>query len=88
MLRSTLAALALSLGFAGAALAGEKCTAPETSWQPQEALKQKLEGEGWKISRMKVEDGCYEVYAIDDKGKKVEAFFDPQTFVLMASEED
>jgi hypothetical protein len=38
---------------------------------------------------MKVEDGCYEVYAVvDNTGKKVEAFFDPQSFALVDVEED
>ncbi|MGG7517686.1 PepSY domain-containing protein [Allorhizobium undicola] len=64
----------------GAAFAAEKCSVPTAQWQPREALKTKLEGEGWKVRTVKTEDGCYEVYAFDAKGKKVEAYFNPQTF--------
>lgn len=80
MFRSVLLALA-AVALTGAAHAADKCNAgPKDQWQPKEALEKKLTGEGWKVSRVKVEDGCYEVYGHDDKGAKVEAFFDPKTF--------
>jgi len=49
------------------------------SWQPAEKLEKTLTGQGWKIRRIKVDGGCYEVYAINEKGDKVEAYFHPQT---------
>jgi len=48
-------------------------------WQPREALQQKLQAAGWNVKKLKTEDGCYEAYAIDDKGRRVEAYFDPKT---------
>jgi hypothetical protein len=39
-----------------------------------------LTAEGWVIRRMEVAKTCYEVYAKDPQGKRVEAFFDPVTF--------
>ena len=53
---------------------------PKSGWQPQEALKTKLTGDGWKVRRIKVDGGCYEVYAINVKGERVEAYFHPVTF--------
>ena len=65
----------------GPALADEaKCTQPEASWKPVEELKTKLTAEGWTISNVKTDEGCYEVYAKDKDGKKVEVYFDPVTF--------
>ena len=49
------------------------------SWQPQEKLEKSLTEKGWKVRRIKVDGGCYEVYALNDKGEKVEAYFHPQT---------
>ena len=49
------------------------------SWQPQEKLEKVLVEKGWKVRRIKVDGGCYEVYALNDKGEKVEAYFHPQT---------
>lgn len=67
----------------GAAMATGHCPidkpAPQGQWQPKEALEKKLAAQGWDIRRIKIDDACYEVYAKDDKGRKVEAYFDPKT---------
>ena len=34
---------------------------------------------GWKIRRIKEDGGCYEVYAMNEKGERVEAYFHPRT---------
>jgi len=72
-------ALSLAAAFGGTSLASEKCNVAMADWKPREALQTKLEGEGWKVRSIKTEDGCYEAYAINAEGKKVEAYFDPQT---------
>jgi hypothetical protein len=64
------------------------CTAPMAVWQPREALRTKLEGEGWTILRITIDDGCYEVDAVDPTGADVEAEFDPQTFQLLELEHE
>ena len=72
----------VALAFAGAAQAqhAERCeTIPMDQWRPQAELERKLTDQGWKISRVKIENGCYEVYAKDATGKKVEQFFHPKT---------
>jgi hypothetical protein len=51
---------------------------PKT-WQSQDTLKSQLVAKGWKVNRIKVDGGCYEVYAIDEAGKRVEAYFHPKT---------
>jgi len=51
----------------------------EDTWQPQSKLKEQLEARGWDVRRIKVDGGCYEVYALDEKGQRVEAYFHPQT---------
>ena len=53
---------------------------PEAGWQAQEVLEKQLTGRGWQVRRIKVDGGCYEVYAVDDKGDRVEAYFHPVTF--------
>lgn len=52
---------------------------PQESWLSQDALKKQLTDKGWKVNRIKIDGGCYEVYAIDENGKRVEAYFHPQT---------
>jgi hypothetical protein len=66
-----------------------ECNVPVAEWQPMEALQQKLENEGWKVRRIKTDDGCYEVYGFDKDGRRMETYFDPRTLaVVYGGEED
>ena len=56
---------------------------PRETWQAQEKLEKMLVDRGWKIRRIKEDGGCYEVYAFDDKGERVEAYFHPKTLDLV-----
>lgn len=49
------------------------------AWQSQEKLTAVLKEKGWQVRNVKVDGGCYEVYALDDKGERVEAYFHPVT---------
>ena len=65
----------------GGALAqhAEKCEPiAKEQWRPQAELERKLADQGWKISRVKITNGCYEVYGRDEKNNKVETFFHPE----------
>ncbi len=48
-------------------------------WESQEKLSAMLKEKGWQVRNIKVDGGCYEVYALDDKGERVEAYFHPVT---------
>lgn len=73
----------------GSAFAGNKCNVPVGEWQPREALETKLKADGWQVRSVKTENGCYEAYAIDADGNKVEAYFNPKTLErLGGSSED
>jgi len=52
---------------------------PQEKWQPQEKLQKMLTDRGWQIRRIKIDGGCYEVYAVTEKGERVEAYFHPLT---------
>ena len=75
------------LAAAGNALAhDEKCEPiPKEEWRPQAELERKLSNQGWKISRVKITNGCYEVYGRDEKNGKVETFFHPKTFEVVTA---
>ena len=48
-------------------------------WQAQEKLTAVLKEKGWQVRRIKEDGGCYEVYALNEKGERVEAYFHPRT---------
>jgi hypothetical protein len=74
--------LVLAFAAGSASAHGEvKCPAhPKSEWKPHTELHQKLTKEGWVVRRMEMTSTCYEVYAKDPQGKRIEAFFDPVTF--------
>lgn len=82
-----LGSFALMLGAADAALAhgGVSCpAASRAERKPPAELTKVLKEKGWKIRKMQMFNGCYEVYGFDEKGQAVEAFFDPRTLARVA----
>ena len=80
-LRTSLCAAAIFVAAASAQATGlATCDSgkPDT-WQPQEKLEAMLKERGWQIRRIKIDGGCYEVYALNEKGERVEAYFHPLT---------
>ena len=78
-------AIAFTLLLSGAALPAHAtgfatCEAgPRDQWQSQEKLTSVLKEKGWEVRRIKEDGGCYEVYAMNEKGERVEAYFHPRT---------
>ena len=60
----------------------------ESGWQKQEVLQERLEADGWEVRRIKVDGGCYEVYAKNAEGERVEAYFHPVTLDPVPIEDD
>jgi len=84
-MKKILAALVGSIALLSVAPAGATGLATcdsgaQSGWKSQDDLKKQLTDKGWKIRRIKIDGGCYEVYAINDKGKRVESYFHPVTF--------
>ena len=52
---------------------------PKEDWQKPEVLQTRLEDKGWTVRRIKEDGGCYEVYALNADGERVEAYFHPET---------
>lgn len=52
---------------------------PKSGWQPVAKLEEQLKSKGWTVRRIKEDGGCYEVYALDEKGVRGEFYFHPVT---------
>lgn len=91
-MRTTTIALAAVLSIAGAATAqasglGKPCTtAPKDQWLSLDVLKSKIEEQGYKIEKAKIEKACGEIYARDAKGARTELFVDPTSGAIVAKE--
>ena len=78
----TIATLTAGLAISSSSFATGLATCdsgPRNTWQPQEKLEKMLVEKGWRINRVKEDGGCYEVYAVNEKGQRVEAYFHPTT---------
>lgn len=72
-----------ALLLSGYSLADNDCTDPVTDWQPRETLRQQVQQQySWSVQRIKVDDGCYKVKALDRKGNAVKATYAPASLVL------
>ena len=52
---------------------------PRENWQSEDKLSAMLKEKGWQVRRIKEDGGCYEVYAFDEKGQRLEVYFHPRT---------
>lgn len=91
--RSALRKMALFLGacfsltfFTVPAQADDECNDPIATWQSREVLKVKLEQQGWVVKRIRIDDGCYEVRAMDEQGRRVKATYAPASLTLLELE--
>lgn len=79
-MRLGLVVLALAASSSAFATGLATCdSGPQEAWQPQAKLEEQLAAKGWKVRRVKIDGGCYEVYALNEKGERVEAYFHPRT---------
>jgi hypothetical protein len=89
LLTSTFTLTALLIATQSLATGLATCdSGPQETWQPQSALEKQLKEKGWQIRRIKIDGGCYEVYAIDEKGQKVEAYFHPKTLAPVPTKKE
>lgn len=90
----TLTLTVLAAALAGPVLAGTTATpavtcstAAAASFKPQADLTAMLAKDGLKVKTIKTEKGCYEVYATDAKGKKVNQAYNAETLEKVANVE-
>ncbi|MCP5161366.1 MAG: PepSY domain-containing protein [Hahellaceae bacterium] len=61
------------------AFADPQCTdAPQNQWQNPETFQQSLKAQGYEIKKFKqTKTNCYEIYGHNNKGQRVEIYFNP-----------
>jgi len=82
----TLTGLAILL--TGPAFADGSCSkSPASQFQPTSTLESRLKAAGLTVRQIKVENGCYEVYAVDGTGVKVNTAYNAETLVKVDNPE-
>jgi len=83
ILLAAIATIVASPAFA----AGGCSTAPQAKWQPQSALESMLKTQGLSVRQIKVESGCYEVYATDKSGRRMNIAYNAETLQQLQNAE-
>jgi hypothetical protein len=78
--------IVLVLLSAGTAQASVRCSVPMTEWQPRDAVTELAARNGWDVRRIKIDDGCYEIYATDINGRPFEVKVSPDTLEVIEVE--
>lgn len=87
MQKFVFAAILGTLAGATAAAAEPTCKVDKAEWKPEQSLRDKLAAAKWTVKTIKIDNGCYEVYGTDDKGKRVEIYFDPKSLEAVPGQE-
>ena len=85
-----LLAAILVLAFSGPGIAkadDDDCHVSMDRWKPREAVETMAASQGWTVARIKIDDGCYEVYGTDQEGRRFEAKIDPVTLDVIEVED-
>lgn len=73
-----------TLVFAGQPVwADDECYAPPGKWQPRSAVHTLAERNGWRIDKLKIDDGCYEIRGRDADDRRFKATLDPATLKVV-----
>ncbi len=62
--------------------------APREQWMSKDAITEKATGMGYKVHRVKIENGCYEIKAFDKNGNRAEIYANPVTGEFLNSKMD
>ena len=77
------AIVVLALAGPDIARADDDCHVPMDRWQPREAAEAMAKARGWIVSRIKIDDGCYEIRGTDETGRAFKAKIDPATLEIV-----
>jgi len=73
--------------FSGTAIAGADCPKyPKSEWMSEKDAQAKIEAQGYKIKKFKIDGNCYEIYGANKDGKKAEVYFDTKTLAVVKAE--
>lgn len=62
-------------------------TSLPSQYQPQSTLEATLKSEGLNVLQIKIENGCYEVYAKDSSGNRVNRAYNAETLDMLDNAE-
>lgn len=81
-------ALTLAAGYSVASSDGMGAGAPRDEWLPMDQVAGQLRADGYDLREIEIDDGRYEVDAVDAEGRRVELYVDPVSGKILKVERD
>lgn len=66
----------------------DDCDVPMSDWQPRAVVAQMAAQQGWEVRRIKIDKGCYQIYALDAQGQLIEIKVNPATLEILKIEQE
>lgn len=66
----------------------DDCDVPMSQWQPRDVVAKMAAQHGWTVRRIKIDEGCYEIYALDENGVQIEIRVNPATLEILEIEQE
>jgi len=63
-----------------------ECYVPMKDWQSRAEVVRFIEAQGWVVQRVRIDDGCYEVYGLNGEGLNIEVRINPGSLEIMRIE--
>jgi hypothetical protein len=83
MIRLSTSLVIACLLAAAPARADDDCAVPMADWQPRAAVEEFALSQGWRVTRIRLDDGCYEVIGTDATGRRIEVKLDPARLAII-----
>lgn len=78
------AAIALLAAPVAAQASDDHCTStPRSAWRSMDDVTAAAKALGYDVARVDIEGSCYEAYARDKDGRRLEVYFDPDSLKVV-----
>ncbi|CAJ0783613.1 hypothetical protein LMG7141_01411 [Ralstonia condita] len=79
---------ACAIGVQPALADDDDCNVPLAEWKPVKAIDTLAKSQGWSVSKIRTDDGCYEIRGVDRDGRRFKAKVDPATLTIIRIKTD
>lgn len=56
-------------------------------WQPREAVAKMALEKGWTVTRIRIDDGCYQIRGVDPQGHAIKVMVNPATLEVVKTDD-
>ena len=69
-----------------ASAATHECFVPMKDWRNRVEVIRYAEAQGWVVQRVRIDDGCYELFAVSSEGFDIEVRINPASLEILSIE--